>query len=373
MGYWDWKTYFIFIIVLLLSLPWLIRYERCKKNSGIHYLILALLPGFLLLAMRGRSVGIDLVRYERAIQYINNFDIKINELFSEPLMSLVYWISYKLGGLHAFIVITSGLEFIFVGIALNILHKSGKKVILLYYFYFGFVIIRSFSMVSNAIAIAISLCAYIYLPDCSESSNKKYWFYSILAFLFHNSAVINIVVFFCCRSTQQGSVRKKQKLIFFRICILICFIIGIYILSKGVFNTLISSLANSEYERLQVENNFGIGNTLVRLPFLFLVIFSLPQIHRKIDYEIDSYVWLLVVDLIVAQMKYMNQDFERFTMYTGLTVVFLCPYLYGVYKNRWNGIIKLVAPCIVVIYITYYLYFWAIQSSYGIMPYQIWR
>lgn len=373
MGQWDWATYIIFIIVLLVSLPWLIHIDKFKSSKYDKYnLILAILPTFLLLAMRGDSVGIDLIRYERSIEYtkiLNTISIK---LFSEPLLNLIYWVSNKLGGLHIFLIITAGIECSFVGIALAELHKRGKKITLLYYIFWGLIVIRSFSMVSNAIAISASLCAYIYLSDESVQGRRKYWIYALIAFLFHNSAIINIVVYFCCRSVRNSGKRNKKKELLFKSFVIISFILGIYFLSKGVFNNFIASMGSGEYGRLQVESTFGIGNVLVRLPFFMLVIFSLQKIHKRNGTTSDPYVWLLIVDIIVAQMKYMNQDFERFTMYTGLSIAFLCPELYEVYKNKFKGIIKIITPFIVLIYITYYLYLWAIKSNYGIMPYRLW-
>ena len=171
---------------------------------------------------------------------------------------------------------------------------------------------------------------------------------------------------------ENSRKRTKKKELLFKFFVIISFIIGIYFLSEGVFNTFIASIRSGEYGRLQVESTFGIGNVLVRLPFFMLVIFSLQKIHKRNGATSDPYVWLLIVDIIVAQMKYMNQDFERFTMYTGLSIAFLCPELYEVYKNKFKGIIKIITPFIVLIYITYYLYFWAIKSNYGIMPYRLW-
>lgn len=373
MGQWDWTTYFIFIIALLLSLPWLMRFDKHKEKYDRYGLILAILPTFLLLAMRGESVGIDLIRYERAVEYTRNLNTISVNLFSEPLSNLIYWIANKLGGLRAFLIITSGVECSLLGIALSELHKKGKKITLLYFIFWGFVIIRSFSMVSNAIAICASLCAYVYLSDDSMQGRRKYWIYTLIAFLVHNSAIVNILVYFCCRPATNANKKGKKGELIFRVFVITCFILGMYFLSEGTFNNFIATMVGGEYDRLQVESAFGIGNTFVRLPFIFLVIFSLQGIHKKSGTKVDAYVWLLIVDIIVAQMKYMNQDFERFTMYTGLSVAFLCPELYDVYKNKFKGIIKIITPCVVLIYITYYLYFWAIKSNYGIMPYQLWR
>lgn len=372
MERWDWATYFIFIIVLLLSLPWLMYLDKHKGKYDRYCVILAILPTFLLLAMRGASVGIDLIRYERAVEYTRNLNAISINLFSEPLFNLIYWLSNKLGGVRAFLFITSGVECSFLGIALSKLHEKSKRVTLLYLIFWGFVIIRSFSMVSNAIAISVSLCAYIYLSDGSVQGRRKYWIYTLIAFLFHNSAIINVVVYFCCRTVENSRKRNKKKELLFKLFVITSFIIGLYFLSEGVFNTFIASIRSGEYDRLQVESTFGIGNILVRLPFFLLVIFSLQRIHKRNGTTSDPYVWLLIVDIIVAQMKYMNQDYERFTMYTGLSIAFLCPELYEVYKNKFKGIIKIITPCIVLIYITYYLYFWAIKSNYGIMPYRLW-
>ena len=111
---WDWGTYFLFVFIITISIPFLRLYDSSKKTKSF-WLFMGLLPTYLVLVLRGKTVGIDLEAYNEHILDVP--DISYSDLpflFSEPISEMIYWLSYKLGGLRAFILLTSTIEYIFV-------------------------------------------------------------------------------------------------------------------------------------------------------------------------------------------------------------------------------------------------------------------
>lgn len=372
MGVWDWQTYFYFMTALIISYPFLKKYDKSKKKS--IYLIIALLPTFALLALRGETVGRDLPQYSRhVISAMSGNNFITWNFFQEPLFALVYKISAMLGGTRAFIIITSLLEYCFLFIGLSVLHKKEISIVLPFYLLYGFVVIRSFSMISNAVAIASCFCAYTYLLDDDNGAKKKYWLFTFIAILLHNTAILNIPIYFYCLPNQSSKKAIKRRINFIKIATLIAMIGFCYLLSRGSFNYLFATISDGSYSRLQVgEVTFGLGNIITRLPIIFLVMSIYKQIKQRNKGMFEPFIYLMVFDLIIAQLKYMSQDFERFTYLSGLFIVFLSVPMFKVYNFKTRGLLKVLMPIVIILYITFNIYRWAVIGNYGIMPYYLW-
>jgi len=367
---WDWNTYILFLAALAVSYPFFYKYDHSENDKGNKWLVMALIPTLLLLALRGDTVGQDLVRYAVHIRRLDLSGFSFSLLsFSEPLFGLIYYISSKLDGLHSFIIITSVIEYFFIGLSLKIRQSKGESVSLMFYMIFGFIVLRSFSMVSNGIAIACSLCAYAYLDDIKNW--KKYAFFSLLALGFHNSAVVNILIYVCCRQLDYETAKERNKAVLKRVLAFVLFSVALYIISKGMLDSLISSINNGSYNSIFTRTNFGIGNILVRLPLFIIALLMLNDLKQENGVKIIPYFLLLITDIGIAQMKYIANDFERFTMYSGIGSIYMSVYIVQYLKKRIRGF-QIIVFISIIIYITYYLYHWAVTSNYGIMPYKIW-
>lgn len=368
MATWHWGTYFLFIGALLLSSIFLNKLRNCKTVFIRRNLFLALLPTYLLLILRGSEVGKDLRQYDwNVTKYMNNAQLTIS-LMSEPFLELIYFVSSFCGGIRAFIFISATLEYLFIYLALYELRKREKRVDIIFLMFFGFVVIRSFSMVSNGIALACSLCAYVYLDGTDKESSKKFWIYTVIAIFFHISAIVNVLVYFCCRPIKSKQNLRKEVL--FKIMVFFAFFCGCIMLSQGYFNAIIAGIADGQYAHFQAAGGFGLGNIIIRLPMIIVTLYTLPAIHNKCGKKVNVFVYLLILDVLVAQLKYLGQDFERFAMYTGMAVIFICSYIYKTYCNRNRGLVRIITPIALLMYITYYLYHWAVMNGSKLMPYE---
>lgn len=369
---WHWSTYCLFLFALLISYVCLKYYDIYKTRERIIYLLMGLLPTFLLMALRGKDVGNDLANYADNVENARCFFIDDVALtLSEPFFSIIYWISYIMGGLRFFIISTSFLEYFFLFIALRTFHKHKLDVRLIFILFFAVVSIRSFSMVRNGVAIACSLCAYANLLDASISSRRRYWFYTILSIGFHNTALINIPVYLICNPISE-KVRHYKMHLFFRISVIIVFSVFSFVLAKSDFIDIFYTINEGKYASFEIGEGSGWGNLFIRLPFLVLVIVLFRLLYKEHGRKVLPFLLLVCFDVVVAQFKYINQNFERFSMLTGLGEVILLGMICMALTKRYGAYYKILFLFVGLIYFTYYMYRWAIISEYGIMPYTIW-
>jgi len=374
MGEWDWYSYFLFGGALAFAFVFLYQYDMLKGKDEFLYLLIGLLPCLCLYAFRSPDVGLDLVRYVRHID-VAKFGAKFYFFYAtgglvlEPLSRLVMFISYHLGGIQPFIILSSVIQYIFVFIFLRKLHLKGYNVAIIFLIYFSVIMLRSTSMVRNGLAISASFCAYSYLLD-KDPKRGGFWLYSLLALGFHNSAILNIPVYFICCPIRGGYWDKFGNIVFKLISIISVFLL-FFALKTGLLGGLISSVADGRYAHYEMSDSWGVGNILTRLPLLLIFVFYLKDLMKMYGQNVISLLYLMIFDLVVSQARYVYSDIERFTQYTAFgEIIFITLFYEFIRRKNTNFPYQFLIYPIVVSYFTYYIYRWAILSNYGIMPYR---
>ena len=372
MGVWDWYSYFLFGSALAFALFFLHQYDLLKGRDYFIYLVIGLVPCFCLYAIRHPDVGIDLVRYARQIE-VARFGAKFNffytsgQLALEPLSRLLTFVSYYLGGLQPFIILTSVIQYIFIFIFLRRLHLKGFNVAIVFLIYFSVIQLRCTSMVRNGLAISAAFCAYTYLLD---EKKRGFWLFTLLALGFHNSALINIPVYFVCKPISGGYWDKLinvalKAIAFFSI------IFFIFVLKSGAASVITDSFADGRYSHYEMNNSWGVGNIIVRLPCLCLFGMYLKDMMGKYGKNIISIFYLMIFDLVISMSRYIYSDLERLTQYTAYGEIFFIPLFYEYIRKKCAEFpFQFIIYPIVIAYFTVYIYRWAIVSNYGIMPYK---
>lgn len=375
---WDWGTYFLFVSALCVGFPFLWEFDRKKTFHGV-LLIAGLLPTFLLLFLRGRSVGIDLEAYEVHVRLAEDFQFS-NLIFSfgEPLAEVIYRISYLCGGLRAFICITAFLEYVFIYIAFKRLHEKGIDISIIFIFFFAVVILRSFNIVLNCLAVTCSLCAYVHLLDQDRTSKYKYWFYTVIALGLHNTAVINIPIYFLC--APIGFHSDVRRAILKRVVLMVISVVVIYALLLRYLD-VISSFNEGQYSRYESsENGLGWGIILAKVPFILLVWCLRKPLYSRFNTRYLPFLLLLFFDLVFAQTRYIFSAFQRFSMYTDIgrimLVGFICMALYDRHRKHAGLVVMVGLLYGIFVSFTYWLYTYEILggdgNGIGLMPYRFW-
>lgn len=370
---WHWGTYFLFLFSVLVSYFCLKQYDICKRREKIEWLLIGLLPTFLLMALRGEYVGQDLINYADNVENARYFLTgDASYALSEPFFNLIYWVAYILGGIKPFIVLTSFIQYFFLFVALRTFYRHKIDTRLIFILFFAVISIRSFSMVRNGVAIACSLCAYAnLLGDLNISKRRKYWFYSFLALGFHNTALINIPIYWIC-SPISGEKKYSKISMFFRISLMLTFLFIAFSLEKLGLIDLFYTINEGKYASFEVESEVtGWGNLLVRLPLLFLIVVLFRLLRKEFGQNVFPFVLLVCFDIVVAQLKYLNQNFERFIMYTNIGEILVLGMMCIILSKRSKGY-RILFLFVGLAYYTFFMYRWAVQSEYGIMPYETW-
>ena len=372
---WDWFTFFLFAFVLLISFPFLHKFDKSRNFKGV-WLVLGLIPSYLLLVLRGRSVGVDLEAYELHVIYGDGLDFSdIIFFLGEPLAEVIYWLANMLGGLRAFIFLTASIEYLFLYLACREFHKKGVDISIIFIFFFSAIILRSFNIVLNCMAVVCSLCAYANLLDDTRSSRLKYWLYTILAIGLHNTAFINIPIYFLCSPIIANQNIKHffaRRIVIMLVGVIISYVLLLRYLD--IFNTLAEG-QYSQYESSQSGLRYGI--ILGKAPFLLLVLYLYKKLYSYFDAYFFPFFLLLIFDLIFAHIRYIFYSFERFSMYTDIgRIVIIGMICMALYKKTKGKILFFGLVYGIIFSFTYWLYHYDIMGGdghgVGIMPYHMW-
>ncbi len=159
-----------------------------KKDNGI-YMIITLIIMMALAMFRGRSVGSDTDEYHRIfINIITNPDYANVTRYETGYIFLNKLVGKFTSNSQGIIIVTS---FIYYSIFIWFIKKHSKNyalsIIIFYFFIFG----ASLTMIRQELAMAFLLIAY------DRVLNKKTisaYFWIVIAFLFHSSAIIFAVM-----------------------------------------------------------------------------------------------------------------------------------------------------------------------------------
>ena len=230
-----------------------------------------------------------------------------------------------------------------------------------------------------------------------------YWLYTLIAIGLHNTAVINIPIYFLCAPIKSFKTVKditfiknslKIKIhknrvsyqrylsrdLVKRTLLMIISVFVVYVLLLQ-FIDLIKNFNNGQYSQYESsDSGIRLGIILSKIPFLLFVWFFRKSLNRQFNINYIPFLLLLFFDVIFAQTRYIFNSFQRFSMYTDLGRIFLigfiCMALYNKYKH-YKGIVIFTAVIYgIFISFSYWLYTYEILggdgNGIGLMPYSIW-
>lgn len=181
------------IYILLFAVIW-ISYPFFKKSKKDNYLFFMLLLVFLLMALRDFSVGTDIENYITMYKYNDNLSLvdtiknslSLEYFMSDPMYSVYCVVLNTLGvSERGFLVVTSLLPVLSVYIFFKRFSNNYRVSL----FVFGTIGLfpMFMSALRQSLAMAVMMIAYKYLV---EKKPLKYYLLTIIAILFHASAII---------------------------------------------------------------------------------------------------------------------------------------------------------------------------------------
>lgn len=310
-----------------------------KKQKATLWAFFAIL--FLILALRHKSIGVDLSGYLRHFDSVRK--LSFSQLFNAFEKERGFWILNKLIGLFTVnkqIFITLMAIITLFPIAKLYLKESENALLTISMF----LIIPNFNMMFSGLrqAIAIALIA-ISFKFVKEKKLIKFILIILLAITFHQSAFIAILLY----PFYHMNITKVK------LFTLIPVIIAVLVYNKPIFEFLLQFLG--EYgERYEYEETGAY--TMLILFSLFLIFSYLVPDEKRMDKETIGLRNISILTVIFQIFALANPVAMRMNYYFILFIPLLIPKVINRTNERNRQICQLIALLLTIFFIAYYIY-----------------
>ena len=333
--------------------------------SKIFYLLSVLIIS-IFTALRDLNIGTDIQTYaiwefNDAIASNDLADFVINRLgIMEPFYSVLnYIVSCFTNNIHWLLFIIAILIY---GFTLAGLYKYNSKIAVwmgwacfLFIFYGD-----TLNMLRQSIAISICFWGFHYVLDLKD---KRFWVTLFIAFLFHNSAIIFIPIYFLYK------VLIRRNTFFFDVSIILCFIFAIcyYQLFLELFMN-IGLLPEKFIRYISYGFNLEVNPIILRLPFIvFALCFYKQFVFKDSVYskaESTLYILMLIFDMISCQLRSILVPLYRISLYFGIYKLIVYSRIYFITKNKF-----FMGTMLLIFLIALWIYQNVVQGNNEIYPY----
>lgn len=330
--------YLFILLAVVLLLGALIR----PRNQSI-YLLCSYLILLFLSAFRDISVGTDTESYEAIFHQIVNYN---NEVLRVEygwifLNEIILFLGFDFRGvivLSSFLILT--LVFLVVK---KYSYNPMLSISLFYLLYFYFF---SFNITRQLIAVSIVLIGIVLILR----GKKNLFFLSvILASIFHQSALIALIILFFNKITN-----KKSFLILYIIISMVLGLFGANLISKIIDYT------GYGYYVENYNNNSFLGNSFLLILFNSFFIYLIFCI-REISGEFKIFYFFIIMLNLTILIPFGS----RFILYFSIYQILFFPYF--IYSISQNNNVKLLSVLIVLLYS--FLIFLTSIGGGNILPY----
>lgn len=292
-----WISYFAINIYAIL-------FNIFKRKRKRNFLIIVAIQLILIFALRDHSVGVDILRYERTFNRIENGSFTEALSVRDNYENIGYFI-------FNFIISKMGMSFQgFLGIVgiicvipmIYSIYKYSEFPCLSILIYMGIEIYSfQFSGIKQAIAMSIVLLAFLYIE---KNDRKKFYILLALAILFHPTSIIALPMYWILKTTN---IRRM-------ITLLMSAMVIIYIFRNQI-GEMLMLVYDSEYIG-RYESSGTIGSMSILLILLLLLCFCFAQ--KEIfcqDKMISQYFRILLIATMLQFLSSYAYAFTRINYY----------------------------------------------------------
>ena len=208
---------------------------------------------------------------------------------------------------------------------------------------------QSLNMMRQWIAMAILFYAFQFL--CSKT-NKKYFFFVIIASSFHTSALLGISIYFI----HQLVVRKNDYMMIIKILLLI-FIGIVSLLSLDALSRLLS-LIGLEYSSYISGSLQFMPNQLLYRILIFLLLLCRWKYLKRTENHTVFYFVMIIYDILLSQLTSINEYSGRICLFFSEYYLLVYPSLCMAFNKKYvRRTVKLLVLCYLAVYWWYtYVY-----------------
>ena len=364
----DMKSYFLYIWVFLISIMGSRYYCRsCKKgklssNKKTFFFLVITVPVILIQGFR-YNVGTDYFSYVSLSEGFAHGNTEyVGWYINEPLFILVSKYAYLLGGNNKYffflvdaILMNTLLFFVFDYM------KEEVSMPAIYFMYYTFCFPYFLNVERQGLAVIIVWFSIRYIV---EKKPLKYIICIAVAFLFHNTAIIGLILYpaYYLLTLKKDRV-TKLVLIIARSLIPILFGLSLAFLSRyiPVFSKY-TKFINKSYD---ISTNVNWLYTIVML----LVLVPFIRIFRKKQVNIWWLVFLWLWQLSSYLLNIYIEWGFRMAFYFEIGIMFSYAFMIRQIKYRTN---KIAFSCILLTFcLFHFTYKFYIRGNGEIFPYQM--
>lgn len=368
----------IYVLVFVISLLLLKISNVTHKNKVVSYLFitLALLLPCLLAAFRANTIGTDVKVYmlplynsaRRFSGFIQFFTHTI--ILKDFLYLLLTFVCAKIGSFPLLLGLLEALVIVPLFIAIKRKYKNGNEILISFFLFFTFFFNQSLNMVRQSISISFFILALTYLE---EKKDKKFMLYSLIAVLFHSSAIVFLPIYFLYKFLLKNNENKSEKLLkntifIFLIVVLFCFPTMLKIANTlGLMSNIKYSMYSGKY--LRTSYDFSFINT-----FIYLFIFMILRLNKsKIKNNFinsNYYLYSSLISIIILQFGTIITYSDRIGYYLFYPLLlFILPSALVTKNKKITKNEMLYNILTYSIFIFYWIYWIAILNYNNTFPY----
>lgn len=375
---------YVAFFIISFSLLWISEKINSRYARRILALIAIILP-CILAGMRADTIGTDVKVYVEplynAAKQSHSFSSYMSKKwyviwrymyvskFEIGFTTLVYLIA-KIGGslgMVLFIIHILIIAPIYMGLRrLNNGYPICLEMLVFYFMFYN----ASLNMMRQWIAMAFLFYGFSYLID---KNYIKYFLTIAIAFLFHSSALMGILIYFIYNySTKKRDYIKlanfqlSASLVSVKIFIYGC----IVLLSLNIIAVMLRTIGLSKYAGyIQGEGSIYLlpNQILLRAPIIILLFIRWKKL-LKTDKLTPFYSSMIVLDLLSSQLMSINAYSFRITVFFSEYSIISYPALiYAGQKYRTNRLVTMVYMMIYII--SYWYYYYVFMGTHATFPY----
>ena len=370
----------IYVLMFVTSLFFLKIACIFRKNNKLLFLlfsIIGILLPCLLAAFRDLSIGTDIKVYIQPLfnsaSWYSDFYtyfLHPNSSINDILYLLLTFICQHLSKNISFLFFMIEL-LVVVPIYLTLLrsNKESNNIILGMFIFYMFFYNATFNMARQSIALAFSVLAMTYL---NEKKDFKFILLSIIAYLFHSSAIVMLLIYIFYKYKNNIKIYSFKKSIveFLIIIAIMCFILFLpKILSIFISLGFDSLKFNSILTKYSMALDINWVNTLFYVYICLIINLNEGYLKNKMQdfafYKFMSFICIFVLQL-GAVIKYSDR-IGYYAFYPVLFIVLpkLAPASFRkITKQEFRNLILITA-----VFIIYWLFWIVIQNYHETFPY----
>lgn len=374
---WDTSSFILYLSILFCTIffssinsedSYLILSANYKRSYKRAFFVVFII-WITILSFRDLQCGTDLGRYIEKYDrlHINSISEWLKQsLSTEPLFTgytaTIKALSSTLSRDQSIIIYLFSVAAIWIILSFKAIANESEKngittalAVLMIQMFF-----RSFSMIRQCIALGIMFLAF---SEYARGRKKIYWILLCVALGFHYSAIIGIPAYFFV--TVNGS---NKTIILKRIAVIMCMIL-FFLFGAEILDSVFGS-SEDKYALLgKRSSSIGLGQLAKRLPFIFVLLYFKQSLIEQNEHN-KVYIDLMIFDVFVGQLNYVNPSFNRMSLYFDLITVFLVPSLAICLSQKIGKSSSRIFFLIIIIgwYISK-VYYYTYDNPYGIMPY----